>query len=364
MARAGGRVVGDRAWAVAFLALLVLAFALYLLALLLLRRRKAPVAWVVAVGLAVQLAPLVGPLLLSADAWTYWGYARLDNPYEQAPEDVRDPASFDWLGERWRDTTSVYGPAFTLATEPTAVLESPSAVSWIFRLLAAAALCICVLAAARAGPEAAAFVGLNPVLAVHAAGGGHNDAWIGAFVVGALALGSVGRREAAGVAWAVGSLVKWVPLVLLPLRALEARTSRRAVGHYGFAAAAIGVVGLATWRYGTSWVEAFGPLARNAGDTTSFALPSRLTEIGVPKAVALGIAAVAFAVGYAWLARQAWRGRARIALAAGLLLLCSPYLTPWYLAWVVPLAAVDDDRTARLLALALTAYLLSQTIPV
>jgi hypothetical protein len=363
-AQAGGRISGDRTWAVAFLALLVLAFVLYLGGLLLLRNRRAAVAWVAALGLAVQLAPLAGPLLLSADAWTYWGYARLDNPYEQTPAEVQDPASYPWVGERWLDTTSVYGPAFTLATEPTGAIESASVAAWFFRGVAAAALCVCVLVAARVGPLAAAFVGWNPVVAVHAAGGGHNDAWVGALVVGALALGAARRKEAAGVAWAVGSFVKWIPLLLLPLRALEARTAGRAVGHVGFALAAVTVVALATWRYGLSWIEAFGPLARNASDTTSFALPSRLTQLGVPKAVALGVAAAAFVAAYALLARQAWRGRARVALAAGLLLLCAPYVTPWYLAWVVPLAAVEEDRTARLLALALTAYLLPQTIPV
>jgi alpha-1,6-mannosyltransferase len=363
-ARAGGRISGDRAWALAFLGVLVLAFVLYLAGLQLLRGRRAGVAWVAAVGLAVQLAPLAGPLLLSADAWTYWGYARLDDPYEQTPAEVRDPASYRWLGERWRDTTSVYGPAFSLAVEPTSAIESPSAVAWLFRGVAAAAMCLCVLAAARAGPLAAAFVGWNPVVAVHAAGGGHNDAWLGALVVGALMFGATGRRQLAGVAWVLGSFIKWIPLLLLPLRVLEARTTRRPVGHAGFALAAVAVVVLATWRYGLSWVEAFGPLARNAQDTTSFALPSRLTQLGVPKGVAVALAAAAFVVAYAWLARQAWRGHARVALAAGVLLLCAPYVTPWYLAWVVPLAAVEEDRTARLLALALTAYLLPQTIPV
>ncbi len=80
--------------------------------------------------------------------------------------------------------------------------------------------------------------------------------------------------------------------------------------------------------------------------------------------VALAFGVVVFVIGYAWLARQAWRGRARVGLAAGLLLLCSPYVTPWYLAWVVPLAAVDEDRLARGVALLLTAYLLPQTIPI
>jgi hypothetical protein len=97
---------------------------------------------------------------------------------------------------------------------------------------------------------------------------------------------------------------------------------------------------------------------------TSFALPHRVSQLGVPEAVSIGAFAGLFVVAYAWLAREAWRGRARVALAAGLLLLCTPYVAPWYLAWVVPLAALEEDRAARALALGLTAYLLPQTIPV
>ena len=72
---------------------------------------------------------------------------------------------------------------------------------------------------------------------------------------------------------------------------------------------------------------------------------------------------MAFAVAFAWLARQAWHGRARLGLAAGLLLVTTPYLTPWYLAWTVPLAAAEEDRAARMLAVLLTVYLAPQTIP-
>ena len=72
---------------------------------------------------------------------------------------------------------------------------------------------------------------------------------------------------------------------------------------------------------------------------------------------------VAFGLAFAWLARQALRGRARLGLAAGILLLTTPYLTPWYLAWTVPLAAAEEDRAARVLAVVLTVYLAPQTIP-
>src|SRR5207302_4975512 len=108
------------------------------------------------------------------------------------------------------------------------------------------------------------------------------DAWIAALVLGALSLGAAGRRQAAGVAWAVAALVKWVPLVLLPLRALEARAQRQRVGHLGFAAAAAVVAGAASWRYGWHWLDGFGPLARNANRETSFSLPHRLESAGLP----------------------------------------------------------------------------------
>ncbi len=64
-----------------------------------------------------------------------------------------------------------------------------------------------------------------------------------------------------------------------------------------------------------------------------------------------------------WLARDALRGRAHLGRAACLVLATSPYLAVWYLAWAVPLAAPEEDRLARLGVLALTAYLLPQTIP-
>ena len=48
---------------------------------------------------------------------------------------------------------------------------------------------------------------------------------------------------------------------------------------------------------------------------------------------------------------------------ACLVLLTTPYLAVWYLGWAVPLAGAEEDETARITALALTAYLLPQAIP-
>jgi hypothetical protein len=372
--RDGGRPSGDERWAWAFLGCLAGAFLAYAGGLWLVARLgSARLAAVAALAVGIQLAPLGAPLLLSTDAWTYWDYGRIaavhgGDPYVDPPEAFPDDPAFRHVGADWRDETSVYGPAFTLASEPLALAagRSADAAAWLYKALAAAGILAAAALAARLSPRpafAAAFVGWNPLLAVHFAGGGHNDAWMIALVVGALALGASGRRQLAGVAWALAIFVKWVPLLLLPLRALEARARGRRVGHLGFALAAAAVVAVATLRYGPDWLRALGPLARNANQETAFAVPHRLTQIGLSREAAWALVGAAFVAAYVWLVREALRGRARLGLAAGLALLAVPYLAPWYTAWTVPLAAAEDDRTAQLLALGLTAYLLRQTVP-
>src|SRR5207248_10754175 len=130
----------------------------------------------------------------------------------------------------------------------------------------------------------------------------------------------------AGAAWVAAIFIKWIAIVFLPLRALEARARGRRVGHLGFALAALLLVAAASAQFGWHWLEAFGPLARNANRETQFALPHRLKELGVPRDIALGLFAAAIAHACLWLVRQAWRGRARLGPAAGLLLSAAPVL--------------------------------------
>ena len=350
----GGRPHGQDELGVLFVGLLAAAFACYLAGLWAVRRGMRFTV-VFALACAIQLAPLAAPLLISSDAWTYWSYARLHDPYRQTPSD--DPVSAPHAGAAYLHTTSVYGPAFGLLSKPTALVDSAGVAAWIFKSAAA----LCVLATtwlvARRRPFAAALVGWNPVVAVHFAGGGHNDALMVVLLAAALALGETGRVQSAGAAWSLGSLVKWVPLVVLPLRALEARATGRRVGHGGFALMTAATLVLATvlWRF--HWLHAVVPLAHDAARETSYALPHR-THLS-PWLFAAG-----YAVAYAWLLREANRGRARSGLALALLLVSLPYLTAWYVLWPLALSARDDDRTAIVITLALCAYLLPQRIPV
>lgn len=340
---------------------------------LLSRTPRARIAVVIAIAAGIQLLPLVGPVLLSTDVHTYWDYGRIaavhgGNPYTDVPSDYPEDPAYPLMGSAWRDTTSVYGPGFTLVSEGHAAIvgDSSTAASLLYRVLAALSVVALVALAAKLAARkayAAAFVGWNPLLAFHFAGGGHNDAWMMALVLAALALAASSRRQLAGAAWAAAIAVKWVALVFLPLRILEARATRREVRHLGFAAVAGGIIAVATWRYGPHWLEAFGPLADNLARQAQYSIPNRLSGLGISQDAAAWLLAGLFALAYLWLLREAWRGRARLGLAAGLLLLATPWLVPWYAVWAVPLAAVEEDRAARWLALGVSAYLLRDAVP-
>ncbi len=371
----GGHQGGDPTWSWLYLGLAASAFASYVVALLLVRRRAAAgLAAVVAIAAAIQLVPLAGPLLLSTDAWTYWSYGRIaavhhQSPYTTAPSAFPHDPSYPYVGAAWRHTTSVYGPAFTLASEPLALADGASAdaAAWTYKSLAAVAMLAAALLAARLSRRPAAalvLVGWNPAMALDFAGGGHNDAWMALLVVAALALAASGRRQLAGAAWATASLIKWVPLLLLPLRALEARATGRPVRHLGFAVTAIALVAVSVWAYGWSWLRAAVPLLQHAEVGSKFSLPHRIAHLGVPYGLAFGLCVAGFVLGYAWLALEAHRGRARLGLATCFLLLATPYLVAWYVVWALPLAAAEDDPPAAWLAVGLSAYLLRQAVPI
>ena len=73
-------------------------------------------------------------------------------------------------------------------------------------------------------------------------------------------------------------------------------------------------------------------------------------------AVALVVLAVRTARGAAWLQAAGW---ATLALVLSL-----PWVMPWYVVWVLPLAVLSPSRRLRRATLALTVFLLVSFIPV
>jgi len=349
----------------AFLAAAALAFALYALALVSLRRWRGGLTAVVVLVVAIQLAPLAGPLVLSRDAYSYWAYGRLvedhaANPYRVAPARYADDPAVHATAAGWRDTRSVYGPLFTEASAGLAAVSGTSAesASFVYRLLAACGMlglaAVAALAASRRA-FALALVGWNPLLALEFAGGGHNDVWLACFLAAAVALAARGRVLLSGASWAVAAGLKWLPLVLLPL-SLAARREDTMRLAAGFAVVTAAICASAFALFGTAWVGALLPLARRH---SAYALPTRLAELGLPPWLAL----LPLALGLPLLARAAVRGRPRLALGTLLMLFATPWLLPWYGVWALSLAAVEEDASACVLALALSAYLLPDRIP-
>ncbi|HYY63469.1 MAG TPA: hypothetical protein VE688_02565, partial [Gaiellaceae bacterium] len=147
MPRHGGLLEGDSAWAWLYLAGEIAAFVAYVGGLLLLRRGAVRLALVGVLAAAIQLAPLGAPLLISSDAWTYWDYGRIAivhdaNPYTQPPRDFPDDPAYPHIGGAWHGATSVYGPLFTLGSEPVSATagSSADAAAWLFKSLAALAM--------------------------------------------------------------------------------------------------------------------------------------------------------------------------------------------------------------------------------
>ena len=361
----------DGDWSDLYTGAAIAAFGLYVVGVLALRRTK-PLLPVLAVAAAIQLAPLAAPLLLSTDVYAYWNYGRMGvihggNPYADRPSEYPADPAYRLMGADWREKPSVYGPAFTAASEVgAAVTDSPPAAARYFRLLAALATLALVALTALASPQrafGAAFVGWNPLLALHFAGGGHNDVVMMALVIAGIALAAAGRRQLAGAAWAVSVAVKIIPVVFLPLQALADRRRCKPIGAWGFAGAAFAVAIVAFALYGPHWLRVLSPVANQLRQTSSLGLAYWLGQLGLPHRVARDGLVLLFGVFYLWLLREAWKGRARLALAAVSLLLATSWLQPWYAVWAVPLAAVEEDRLARVLAVALSGYFLRDALP-
>jgi alpha-1,6-mannosyltransferase len=351
----------------------LMALAAYTCVLLLLRGggRLVPV---VALAVVLQLLPLVGPTLLSRDAYTYWAYGRVGaaheaNPYKDAPARWPDDPATIQMGSSWREQPSLYGPVFTLISERVADVAGESAprASGLFRGIAALSiLAIIGLAALLAHNKAfaVAFVGLNPLVALHFGGGGHNDALMIALVMAALVLQRAGRDSLGGLAWALSALVKWVSLAFLALVVIG---ERRKGGRRTFAWSAFWLVALsigATVLYGTEWLGAAKRLSEQARRTSSIGLSGWLGDLGLshrPTVAAIGLLTLIVA---GWLAAQAWRGRVRLGLAGVLLAALQGWLNPWYALWGLALAAPEEDRTAHVLAVALSGFLFLDALPV
>lgn len=355
-----------------YLALLYLAGAAWVGAWLGASRLGPRIVWGVA-GIVLTLFALAPPLL-SLDVFSYIAYGRLGvegfNPYEFVPADLPGDPAADRV-EDFRFTPSVYGPAFTMLTYPLASVGAGFAL-WALKAIAVLSIVALGVLTARLGrlrgvdpAAAAAFVVLNPLVLVHLVGGAHNDALMVAIATAGVLAAAGGRPLTAGAALVGATAIKVSGALYLPFAVAGSPDRRRLTIAIAVVAGVVAGAGLAL--FGGAVTEALGVASSNQSTTSRWSVPatlSRITGLDLDLlravfAVAYGLAVAGLLVrvvgGADWIRAAGW--------AAFGLLVATSWLVPWYIVWLLPLAAVSRDRALQAGAIGLTTFQSVNALP-
>jgi alpha-1,6-mannosyltransferase len=343
----------------------------------LLLARAIPPRWALAAILSLHAVFLLGPPLISTDVFNYIEYGRLGvlhglNPYAHGPSAAPGDAAFPFIG--WQTATSVYGPTFTLGTYATAPLGVGGAL-WAMKALAAASSLACVWLVWRCAEllgrpplRAAMLFGLNPLLLVFAVGGAHNDLLMLALALAGVMLVLEGRERRGGLA-AVGAVtVKASSALLLPYLLIGAHKRGRLLA----GALAGAVVGAAIWI--VAFHGAVGPffdtLRWQQHHGSLHSVPKALGSVVGISATEGWLRSTCSALLVLALGLTLWRAyRTREWLVpAGwgtfALLVTTVWLLPWYVVWLLPIAAISGDRKLTVAMFALCAFVIGMRVPI
>jgi hypothetical protein len=326
----------------------------------------------VAVMVALHAILLLTPPLQLNDVFNYLGYAHLGGLHQLNPySHVIKQESFDpvYRFASWDNLRSPYGPLFTALTYPLAFLSLPVAY-WIIKvatvLLSLSFLGLIWQCARRLGRDprwAVALVALNPIYLIYAVGGFHNDFFMLVPMAGAISLLLAGRYRWAGAVAMLAVAVKFTAVLLVPFLIVAAASrSRRLQVAYGAVLGAVPLVAMSLILFGLSIPN----LAQQSSLLTGFSIPNIVgLVIGaggganwlLRVATGLVVLVVAHQLYRArdWLAGAGW---ATVALLASL-----GWLMPWYVIWVLPLAALASSVRLRRVAIAGTLFLILSFMP-
>jgi hypothetical protein len=323
----------------------------------------------VAIGaiVALHLVFLLAPPIFSADIFGYIGFARLEvlhdlNPYRYSPNYAPQDAIYPFVGLEAH--TTPYGPLFTIVSLPVAWL-SPAAAVWALKsVFALASLGLVALTAACARVrgddplKAALFVGLNPVLLIFIVGGGHNDVLVMGLAMGAVYL-LIRGREALGVSGIVAAAAaKLTAALLLPFAVLGAKDRLQAL--LWAVGAAVAALGISLAIFGTTLVsvrEEYNLQSKLGSPNDVPGAISDLLGLGIETETLSKIGFLAFAFVLAYLLWRVYRGEDWLQGAGWgfvALLVSTTWFLPWYMIWLLPLAAISRGNRQRVAALALT----------
>ena len=325
----------------------------------------------VAIGV-LELILLMSPPLQLNDVFNYLGYARLGalhhlNPYTHViKQEFFDPV---YRFSSWHNLRSPYGPLFSAITYPLALVSLPVAY-WTLKL-ATVALSVAFLAlvwrcAGQMGRDqrfALAFVAFNPIFLLYAVGGFHNDFFMLVPSMGAISLLLAGRDRSAGAAIVIAIAIKFTAVLLLPFLLVAVVTRPRQVRVLsGAALAAVPMIALSLAMFGLSLPN----LVDQSALLTDFSIPNLVGLLigvggGTPVLLKLADVVVVLVVGHQILRRKDWMSGAAWSTFA--LLASLAWLVPWYVVWLLPLAALAGSVSLRRVAIGMTAFLIFAFMP-
>jgi alpha-1,6-mannosyltransferase len=351
----------------ALILVMLAAYGVALLALATLSTRM-----IVASIVAANVILMLGPPFQLTDMGNYLGYARLGglhgmNPYTHViGQEMHDPI---YHFATWDNLHSPYGELFTALSYPLAFLPIPVAY-WIVKVVTVllsltfiGIVCWCAKKLGRDPRYAAVLVGLNPIYLVYAVGGFHNDFFMLVPLTASIAFLLARRDKAAGAMLVVAVAVKFSAVLLLPFLLVAARPAhRRLQVLYGCALAGIPLLVMSLLLFGFSIPN----LSQQGSLLTPFSFPNLFgyfIGVGGGTSGVLRLADVALVVIVVvllrregdWITRAGW---ATLALIASL-----AWVMPWYVIWLLPLAALGTSERLRRVALALTVFLVLVFLP-
>ena len=321
---------------------------------------------VLGVGTGLLVLAVVRPPHGSHDVWSYAMYGRMAavhhvSPYTHRPAEFLADPFLAPVSPGWRSARSVYGPGFTALSTAIMVVAGSSALLARLGFQAVAAGAVlgagAVLFRLGASARTLAAVLLNPLLVVSVANGGHNDALVGlAILLTAVALHR--RRPAvAGFLLAGAVLVKAVavlPAVAAVLWVWRHHGRRQAATVAGCLGGAV-AVGYAAAGGLAAIAPVFAAGARRSRVSVWNLLAGGHLAVLSPMTRHAGVVAAVVVIGFTVVVVATRIGEESVApvLVASLVgyLLLAGYVLPWYFAWILPLAAIEDaSALARVLA--------------
>jgi Glycosyltransferase family 87 len=326
---------------------------------------------------ALHALVLLAPPLLSTDIFSYGAYGRMGalygaNPYLHGPSAIALDPLYPFIGAQWVTIPTAYGPLFSALSYLLAPFDIAANV-FAYKAIAAMSSVVIVVVVWNAARlrgldrgKAVALVGLNPVIVVYGVGGGHNDLLMLALLVTGVYVLLQQRERTSGALIVAATAVKLTAGLLLPF-ALAGGTGRRdgtrgrrgVLTGAGLAVALIAALGFAL--FGTGPLHLVGTLLRIQNQPDLQSIPGFIsTRLGLGElgSAAGLVLAGGFVISFLWLLRRVWSGELDWITGAGwamvALLITAGSLLPWYMAWLVPLAALSTDRRLWLTAIVMT----------